>query len=85
LTRPFDALEVSMPTTEKSLRPVESNTRVTIAFPFGSIRMGSATDAGLLSELAEVVADLTELLDKTRDDDGFADLAVRARELAERT
>jgi hypothetical protein len=74
-----------VPTTEKSAHPVESNTRVTIAFPFGSIRMGSAADADLLSELAEVVADLTDLLGKTRDDDASADLAVRARELAERT
>jgi hypothetical protein len=77
------AWRLIMPTTAKTARPVESTTRVTVAFPFGSIRMGSPTDSAPVAELAEVLADLTALLDRTHKDEGFADLAERARELAQ--
>jgi hypothetical protein len=77
-----------MPTIDKTqlpARPVESTTRVTIAFPFGSIHMGAAADPDQLQALTEFLADLTAQLDKVCDDDSFADLANRARELADAT
>ncbi len=75
-----------MPTIDKAqlpARPVESTTRVTIAFPFGSIRMGSSADADQIQVLSDLLADLTTQLDKVSDDDSFTDLATRARELAD--
>lgn len=77
-----------MPTIDKTqlpARPVESTTRVTIAFPFGSIRMGAAADSDQIQALTELLADLTAQLDKVSDDDSFADLATRARELVDAT
>lgn len=66
------------------VRPVESVTKVTVAFPFSTIRMAHAGPDETVQQLAELVAALAGELDVRYDDAVFADLAARARGIAHR-
>jgi len=72
-----------MPTTTKA-RPVENITRVTVAFPFSTIKTTGAEGADAVEELATLVAALATELDARDGNQVTADLAVRCQELAER-
>jgi hypothetical protein len=68
-------------------RPVDSVTRVTVAFPFSTIRIGDADDAAtaaLIAEIAGLLAAVAAELDAPRGHDVTADLAARTKALAER-
>ena len=63
-------------------RLVENVTRVTVAFPFATIRTADADVVGTVEELAELVAALAAEVDARRATPETAELAERARTLA---
>ena len=63
-------------------RPIENATRITVAFPFSTIRMGGSSSDERVQEIAELVAGLAAELDAAHGDGTFRDLAARARTVA---
>ena len=65
-------------------RPVESATRVTVAFPFSTIKIVGSDDAEPLGELAVLLAAVTAELHAQQGNEVTADLAARTGALATR-
>jgi hypothetical protein len=79
--RPGDAGVEPTPAAHGRRRPVESVTRVTVAFPFGTIRIGEPEVWHVVRQLAELVADLAAELQAGPATAATAELVERARTL----
>jgi hypothetical protein len=72
------------PARDLRTRPIESITRVNVAFPFATIKVTDADWSGVLGELAELVAALATQIDAPPQRRSTAELARRAQTLAAR-
>ena len=65
-------------------RPIESVTRVNVAFPFATIKVASPDLPDSIRELAALVADLAAEMHAQHPTEATAELAARSLDLAER-
>jgi hypothetical protein len=72
-----------MPAASQPPKPVESVTRVNVAFPFARIQVGGGDLERSVRELARLVADLAVEIETQHTSAETADLTARARALAE--
>ncbi len=72
------------PSRDARSRPIESMTRVNVAFPFATIKVTSPDLPDSISELAALVAELAAEMHTQHPTEVTADLAARTRALAER-
>jgi hypothetical protein len=72
-----------MPAAAQPPKPVESVTRVNVAFPFAKIQVGGSDLERGVRELARLVADLAMEIETQHKSAETTDLTARARALAE--
>ena len=72
------------PARDARSRPIESVTRVNVAFPFATIKVTSPDLPDNVRELAALVADLAAEMHTQHPTEATAELAARTLDLAER-